>query len=113
MLLDATAGALRPTDASLLTRQMQCINNVQRASDWKHIEFLSKRWLWVRWPTDLLFSQKERFRLATISCQFGAKEALVEVWAVDGHVSSLQASTGLSGLSIAGPLSIQTVTPGT
>lgn len=112
-LLDATSAALPPADARLLAQQVLCINNIRRVSDWKQIELYSKRWLWYRWPAGVLFARKERFRLATVSCRFGVnKDAYVEVWAVDGHVSALSASTGLSGLSIAGPLSILAVDPG-
>lgn len=111
-LLDATAATLAPEDARLLAQQQLSINNVRRVSDWKRIEFFSKRWVWVRWPADVLWARKDAFRLATVSCQFGVKEAVVEVWAADGHVGSLQASAGLSGLSIAGPLRILAVAPG-
>ncbi|BEP91941.1 hypothetical protein GmRootA79_03250 [Acidovorax sp. A79] len=111
-LLDATAATLPAADARLLAQQVLCINNIRRVSDWKQIELYSKRWLWHRWPAGVLFARKEKFRLATVSCRFGVKDAHVEVWAVDGHVSALSASTGLSGLSIAGPLSILAVDPG-
>ena len=111
-LLDATSAALPPADARLLAQQVLCINNIRRVSDWKQIEFYSKRWLWQRWPAGVLFARKDNLRLAMVSCRFGVKDAHVEVWAVEGHVSALSASTGLSGLSIAGPLSILAVDPG-
>ena len=111
-LLDATVAALRPEDARLLAQQLPRINNIRRVADWKQIELYSKRWLWHHWPAAVLFQRKDKFRLATLSCRFGVKETVVEVWATDGHVSALQSATGLSGLSIAGPLHIAAVAPG-
>lgn len=110
-LLQATASALQPAEAVLLAKQVDCINHIRRPSDWKRIEFQSKRWFLVRWPAQLLFDRTEAFRLATIACQFGAKDALVDVWAEGGHVSALESAVGLSGLSIAGPLNILGVHP--
>lgn len=110
-LLQATASALQPAEAVLLAKQVDCINHIRRPSDWKRIELQSKRWFLVRWPAQLLFDRTEAFRLATIACQFGAKDALVDVWAEGGHVSALESAVGLSGLSIAGPLNILGVHP--
>ncbi|RLJ40211.1 hypothetical protein [Acidovorax sp. 106] len=112
-LLIAAASALQPTEATLLTKQVACINSVQRPLDWKRIEFQCKHWFRVRWPAPLLFDRTEKFRIATIACQFGAKDTLVDVWATDGHVSALESSLGLSGLSISGPLNIVAVHPAT
>lgn len=111
-LLDAAATALAPAEARLLAQQVLCINSVRRVSDWTVIEFSSKRWLWHRWPARALFSRKDEFLLATVVSQFGGKQAQVQVWSADGHVSSLKASAGLSGLSIAGPLNIVAVSAG-
>ena len=110
-LLQATASALQPAEAVLLAKQVDCINHIRRPSDWKRIEFQCKRWFLVRWPAQLLFDRTEAFRIATIACQFGAKDALVDVWAEGGHVSALESAVGLSGLSIAGPLNILGVHP--
>ena len=111
-LLDATAAALRPAEAQQLVQQIACINRVQRVADWKRIELRSQRWGWQRWPAGVLFARRDAFRLATLSCRFGAHEAVVDVWAADGHVASLQATHGLSGLSIAGPLQVIATAPG-
>ena len=110
-LLQATASALQPAEAVLLLKQVDCINNIRRPFDWKRIEFQCKRWFQVRWPTALLFDRADTFRIATIACQFGAKDALVDVWAEGGHVSALESSMGFSGLSISGPLNIVAVHP--
>ncbi|OYD48870.1 hypothetical protein [Acidovorax kalamii] len=110
-LLQATASALQPAEAVLLAKQVDCINHIRRPSDWKRIEFQCKRWFLVRWPAQLLFDRTEAFRIATIACQFGVKDALVDVWAEGGHVSALESAVGLSGLSIAGPLNILGVHP--
>ena len=110
-LLHATASALQPTEAALLAKQVDCINHIRRPSDWKRIEFQCKHWFRVRWPASLLFDRTEKFRIATIACQFGAKDTLVDVWAAEGHVSALESSLGFSGLSISGPLNIAAVHP--
>ncbi len=110
-LLHAAASALQPAEAALLAKQVACINNIRRPSDWKRIEFQCKCWFRVRWPAPLLFAKTETFRIATITCQFGVKDALVDVWAEDGHVSALESAVGFSGLSISGPLNIVAVHP--
>ena len=110
-LLHAAASALQPTEAALLAKQVDCINHIRRPSDWKRIEFQCKHWFRVRWPAQLLFDRTETFRIATMACQFGAKDALVDVWAEGGHVSALESAVGFSGLSISGPLNILAVHP--
>lgn len=112
MFLDAAITVLQPSDAALLAKQAVWINNIQRLRDWKEITFSHKRWFRSRWPEHLLFTRRDRFRLAIISCTFGTKEALVDVWAADGHVDALASSTGLSGLSISGPLRIAKISTG-
>jgi hypothetical protein len=106
VLLHAATSAPQPTEAALLAKQVDCINHIHRPSDWKRIEFQCKRWFRVRWQAQLLFDRTETFRIATIACQFGVKDALVDVWAEGGHVSALESSVGFSGLSISGPLNI-------
>lgn len=112
-LLVASSAALQPAEAALLAKQVACINSIRRPSDWKLIEFQCKRWFWVHWPARVLFGRTEKFRIATIACQFGDKETQVDVWAADGHVSALESSVGFSGLSISGPLNIVAVHPST
>lgn len=112
-LLDVAATVLHPSDAALLAKQMVCINRVQRLLDWKEIEFYCMRWFRVQWPENVLFARREEFRLANVLCKFGSKEAVVDVWAVGGHVFSLESPVGFSGLSISGPLSIVKVSAGT
>jgi hypothetical protein len=106
-LLTAVGRVLPHENSVLLERQVTCINHVQRGLDWKNIEFSCKRWFAVRWPASVLFQSRERFRLATVDCTFGTTDARISVWAVDGHVLSLESSIGMSGLSISGPLSIR------
>ena len=105
------ANQLLPFEKALLAKQVACINHIRRPADWKRIEFQCKHWFRVRWPAQLLFDRTEAFRLATMACQFGAKDALVDVWAEGGHVSALECAVGLSGLSISGPLNILAVHP--
>ena len=105
-LLDACTAALAPEDARRLAQQVACINHIKRTSDWRTIELHSKRLLWNHWPAASLFVRRDPFRLATVACQFGHQPAQVEIWAGGGHVASLASTVGLSGLSIAGPLSI-------
>ena len=110
-LLQATASAMPSAEVVLLAKQVDCINNIRRSFDWKRIEFQCKRWFQVRWPTALLFDRTDTFRIATIACQFGAKDALVDVWAEGGHVSALESSIGFSGLSSSALLNIVAVHP--
>ena len=108
-LLAAVGKAVDPQISGLLEQQVNCINHVQRLLDWKTIEFYCKKWLRVRWPESVLFQDREQFRLATVACTFGTTDARITVWAVGGHLFSLESPIGMSGLSISGPLSIRKI----
>lgn len=108
-LLQAVARALDAPTGELLWAQVQAINGVKRPLDWRRIEFRCRRLLFERWPAQVLFARRERFRLAQVECRFGAKPASIAVWADGGHVTALESPVGLSGLAISGPLEVTVV----
>lgn len=112
-LLEAAATTLSSSDVALFSKQVACINKVQRLLDWKEIEFYRMRWFRARWPEEVLFADKSEIRIATIQCEFGSKKTSVDVWAVGGHIFSLESPVGFSGLSISGPLTVGEVRAGT
>jgi hypothetical protein len=97
----------------LLLQQVSCINHVQRPLDWKEIEFYCKKWFRTRWPEHVLFPERGEVRLAECDCAFGPRTSHITVWAVNGHVFSLESAQGMSGLSISGPLRIVSISRGT
>lgn len=66
----------------------------------------------MRWPEHVLFPERSASRLAECDCTFGPRSAHITVWAVDGHVFSLECAQGMSGLSISGPLGIASLVRG-
>lgn len=112
-LLTAVADVVPGEWRSLLLQQVSCINHVQRLLDWKEIEFYCKKWFRVRWPEHLLFPEHGEVRLAECDCTFGSKSAHITVWAVNGHVFSLESTQGMSGLSISGSFGIVSISHGT
>ncbi|MBC9248862.1 hypothetical protein A9179_01100 [Pseudomonas alcaligenes] len=75
--------------------QVQLINKVQRLLDWREVEFYRMRWLRVNWPAAVLFDNREEFILGSGLLSAGALAASVSVWAVGGHVFSIEADTSL------------------
>jgi hypothetical protein len=114
VVIEAVSTVLDAQSKLLLSRQVEAINFVQRPLDWKVIEFYCKRWLrGVCWPEAILFPRREDHLLAEVQCRFGAVETTIAVRAVDGHIFSLAAPVGMSGLSISGPFSLIAVRAGT
>lgn len=83
--------ALRPRYA----QQLAHINKVQRLLDWREIEFFCMRWFRVRWPEGLLFENRAEFELGAGLLRTPGAEQRVRVWAVGGHVFSIEAEQGL------------------
>lgn len=75
--------------------QLALINKVQRLLDWHEVAFYRMRWLRVRWPQEVLFDQREEFILGSGLLSAGALAASVSVWAVGGHVFSIEADSPL------------------
>lgn len=75
--------------------QVDSINKVQRLLDWKEIEFYCMSWFKVRWPQEVLFQNHAEFVLGTGVLESGGITATVSVWAVGGHVFSLESDVPL------------------
>jgi hypothetical protein len=80
---------------SAYTLQLQNINKVQRPLEWNEIEFYSMRFFRVRWPEDSLFHNKGELVLGRGKLSSGNLDADITVWAVGGHVFSIESETSL------------------
>jgi hypothetical protein len=101
-ILQAVARTLPERLSELLSQQLAVVNKVQRLLEWNEIEFYCMRWFKVRWPDHVLFPRRDEHSLAEVQCAFGGTEVPVTVWAVHGHVFSLESSTGLKALANSG-----------
>lgn len=101
-ILEAVGTGLPTAFSELLSKQLAVVNKVQRLLEWNEIELYCMRWFKVRWPPDVLFPRRDEHSLGRVTCAFGAVEVPVEVWAVGGHVFSLESPIGLKSLASAG-----------
>lgn len=112
-LLPFEAGALAALRSRLpahlglrFDAQVESINRVQRLLDWKSIEFYRMSWFRVRWPDSLLFDCRSEQCLATLDCTFADQQVQIAVWAVGGHVFSLEAERGLKPMHYMKPFKV-------
>jgi hypothetical protein len=94
-ILNAVAAALGAEWKTLYASQLACINKVQRLLKWNEIEFYCMRLFKVRWPESVLFENRGEFALASGVLQANALQATVSVFAVNGHVFSLESCSSL------------------
>ncbi|WP_233151927.1 hypothetical protein, partial [Pelomonas sp. KK5] len=94
-ILGAVGSSLSDDLRGPFLEQMASINKVQRLLDWKEIEFYCMRWFKVRWPSNVLFDRREEFVLASGSLTAGAATATVKIWAVGGHVFSVESESSM------------------
>jgi hypothetical protein len=94
-ILAAVSASLPEDMRALFDAQLSSINKVQRLLDWNEVEFYSKRWFKVRWPEEALFQDKAEFVLAQGVLNAGALTADVTVWAVGGHLFSIESPVSL------------------
>jgi hypothetical protein len=101
-ILDAVGRSLPAALSELLSKQLAVVNKVQRLLEWNEIELYCMHWFKVRWPQDVLFPRHDEHSLGRVTCAFGAVEVPIDVWAVGGHVFSLESPTGLKSLVSSG-----------
>ena len=101
-ILKAVGSSLPAALSELLLKQVAVVNKVQRLLEWNEIELYCMRWFKVRWPQDVLFPRQDEHSLGRVTCAFGAVEVPIEVWAVGGHVFSLESPIGLKSLTRSG-----------
>jgi hypothetical protein len=97
-ILEAVGQVLPAALAGQLARQVAAVNKVQRLLEWHEIELYCMRWFKVRWPEAVLFPRKDEHSLAQVECLFGSTLVPITVWAVAGHVFSLESPIGLKTL---------------
>jgi hypothetical protein len=97
-ILQAVGRALPERLSELLSLQLAAVNKVQRLLEWNEIELYCMRWFKVRWPEQVLFPRNDEHSLAQVQCAFGSVEVPITVWAVGGHVFSIESPIGLKGL---------------
>ena len=75
--------------------QVAHINKVQRLLEWSEIEFYCMRWFKVRWPIAVLFQDHSAFVLGAGTLRAPGISAPVSVWAVGGHIFSIESEVPL------------------
>jgi len=101
-VLEAVASSLPAELSELLSKQLAVVNRVQRLLEWNEIELYCMRWFKVRWPQEVFFRRHDEHSLGRVTCAFGAVEVPIEIWAVGGHVFSLESPIGLKSLASGG-----------
>lgn len=94
-ILGAVGSALAPELRGLFDAQLAHVNKVQRLLNWNEIEFYSMRWLKVHWPRSILFQDRGEFVLGSGTLSAAGSSAVVTVWAVGGHVFSIESKAPL------------------
>jgi hypothetical protein len=94
-VLESVGASLSGEMRERFLAQLQHINKVQRLLEWNEVEFYCMRLFKVRWPENVLFHDRAEFVLASGQLQSGTVEASVAVWAVGGHVFSLESPRSL------------------
>ena len=95
-LLEAVEKALPGEEARLFRSQLGAVNQVQRILDWTEIDFYCLRFMRViAWNPTVLFPNRSEFILARIAFTADGKELESAVWAVSGHLFSIETEGGL------------------
>ncbi len=94
-ILNTVAAALPDGYCERFGEQVAQINKVQRLLEWNEIEFYCMRWFKVHWSPDVLFPQHEELELASGRLQTSDAAASIKVWAVGGHVFSIESDSSL------------------
>lgn len=95
LILEGVGAALPEAQRPRYVQQLAHINKVQRLLDWREIEFFCMRWFRVRWPEALLFENRAEFELGSGVLRAGSEELRIKVWAVGGHVFSIESEQAL------------------
>lgn len=75
--------------------QVARINRVQRLLDWHEIEFYCMRWFRIAWPAEVLFDSRDEELLGSGVLRAERMETSIKVWAVGGHVFSIESEAPL------------------
>lgn len=94
-ILNGVGAALPKSMSDPYTSQLRHINKVQRLLEWNEIEFYCMRYFKVRWPEESLFQNNGEFILGRGRITSGSLAADVAVWAVGGHVFSIESEASL------------------
>jgi hypothetical protein len=105
VILSTVGSSLLPEQRGQFGQQIAHINKVQRLLEWNEIEFYSMRWFKVRWPPAVLFQNHGEFELGSGTLQAQGLVARVKVWAVGGHVFSIESEVSLKPFRSAAHLS--------
>lgn len=94
-VLGGIGSMLQGSQRDQFADQVSHINKVQRLLDWREIEFYCMHWFKVRWPSAILFQRREEFELGCGLLLAHGSTTHVKVWAVDGHVFSIESESSL------------------
>lgn len=104
-VLGGIGSTLQGSQRDQFADQVSHINKVQRLLDWREIEFYCMHLFKVRWPSTILFQRREEFELGCGVLFSHGSTAHVKVWAVGGHVFSIESESSLKPFRIATDLS--------
>ncbi|WP_053551153.1 hypothetical protein [Desulfuromonas soudanensis] len=100
-ILSEVGSSLSPEQRGQFAAQVAHINKVQRLLEWNEIEFYCMRWFKVRWPTAILFQNHGEFMLGAGTLRAPDIFAPVKVWAVGGHIFSIESEAPLKAFRTA------------
>ena len=95
VILNAVGESLPESLKGLYKTQVGHVNKVQRLLAWNEIELYCMRWMKVRWPEESLFVDRNEFLLGSGVLTSTGTEVQVDVWAVGGHVFSIESKNSL------------------
>ena len=94
-ILEEIGSGLTIEDQDKFQAQIACINKVQRLLKWNEIEFYSMQFLKVHWPAEVLFDDTSEHVIGEGSVRSGDLESYIKVWAVGGHLFSIESNESL------------------
>jgi hypothetical protein len=106
-ILRTVGSSLPPEQRDLFAEQVTHINKVQRLLEWNEIEFYCVHWFKTRWPPAVLFLNHGEFELASGTLRAQGIVAPVKVWAVGGHVFSIESEISLKPFRTAANISFE------
>lgn len=94
-VLKAIGASLPASLSNAHVSQVENINKTQRLLEWNEIEFYCMRLFKVQWPEESLFINKKEFILGQGRLSSGDLVADITVWAVGGHIFSIESKSTL------------------
>ena len=109
-VLTAVRARLAEPAAALFQQQIDAVNHIQRILDWEEIDLYVMRFpRRVRWPEAVLFPNRSEFQLAHLNCVADGNTFELDVYAVSGHVFSIESKVRLKRHACAQQIDVESV----